>query len=880
MAKLDHTRRVLKYELLGLFLLVLGVVTLGDLGAVGQALDDLCIMIAGNWHFLVPLYLVWVALFIMIRRNRFRYTQTQIGILILLFVIVTWSELELYTQAAAQLGAGANLLHITQVGISSLTQSLQVLILSPTGTTLPPADAGGGMVGYALFAGLKYLFSVTGTLLVMIACMLAALVLITRKSLVGFIENGSRYFERHLDRGWTGLMRSLARGLQGGSTVPKKGGVASGARKAARRKTESALSSDADESDHELDALADGPDEGGEKVRRARKTVASRKSRKSGSPETDSAPVAVAPDDGQDNSFPFPDFGVPYDSEPPFENFFADPVQDSDADVAAVGTPVDGIDTALDHVAIHVDEQRARMSLQIPREERKALAPDPLSVVMAQTTQSPQGVDGQPTAAMSAPRPYRIPDVRLLDRGGGHRGDASAAQRDLQQNARKLAETFASFGVEVKVVGYSRGPTVTRYEIQPAVGVKVSRIVSLSDDLALALAARDIRIEAPIPGKSAIGIEVPNKEIAVVHFREVLETDTFNEAKSLLTIALGKDIAGNTIVGDLARMPHILVAGATGSGKSVCINGIIASILFRARPDQVKFILIDPKMVELGVYNGIPHLFAPVVTEARRAAAALRKVIAEMEHRYELFSKAKVRDLERYNAYAVANDKPPLPLIVVIIDELADLMMVAPGDVETAICRLAQMARASGIHLVVATQRPSVDVITGLIKSNIPSRIAFAVSSGVDSRTILDGSGAEKLLGRGDMLYMPVGASKPLRIQGAFLSEAEVEKLVEFTRRQQEAEYLDDFSVLPDEAAMDGAEELDPLFEEAVKLVVESEQASTSFLQRKLKVGYARAARLVDSLEQMGIVGAFDNSKPREVYMTREQWLERQSNLG
>lgn len=880
MAKLDHTRRVLKYELLGLFLLVLGVVTLGDLGAVGQALDDLCIMIAGNWHFLVPLYLVWVALFIMIRRNRFRYTQTQIGILILLFVIVTWSELELYTQAAAQLGAGANLLHITQVGISSLTQSLQVLILSPTGTTLPPADAGGGMVGYALFAGLKYLFSVTGTLLVMIACMLAALVLITRKSLVGFIENGSRYFERHLDRGWTGLMRSLARGLQGGSTAPKKGGVASGARKAARRKTESARSSDADASDHELDALADGPDEGGEKVRRARKTVASRKSRKSGSPETDSAPVAVAPDDGQDNSFPFPDFGVPYDSEPPFENFFADPVQDSDTDVAAVGTPVDGIDTALDHVAIHVDEQRARMSLQIPREERKALAPDPLSVVMAQTTQSPQGVDGQPTAAMSAPRPYRIPDVRLLDRGGGHRGDASAAQRDLQQNARKLAETFASFGVEVKVVGYSRGPTVTRYEIQPAVGVKVSRIVSLSDDLALALAARDIRIEAPIPGKSAIGIEVPNKEIAVVHFREVLETDTFNEAKSLLTIALGKDIAGNTIVGDLARMPHILVAGATGSGKSVCINGIIASILFRARPDQVKFILIDPKMVELGVYNGIPHLFAPVVTEARRAAAALRKVIAEMEHRYELFSKAKVRDLERYNAYAVANDKPPLPLIVVIIDELADLMMVAPGDVETAICRLAQMARASGIHLVVATQRPSVDVITGLIKSNIPSRIAFAVSSGVDSRTILDGSGAEKLLGRGDMLYMPVGASKPLRIQGAFLSEAEVEKLVEFTRRQQEAEYLDDFSVLPDEAAMDGAEELDPLFEEAVKLVVESEQASTSFLQRKLKVGYARAARLVDSLEQMGIVGAFDNSKPREVYMTREQWLERQSNLG
>lgn len=875
MAKLDHTRRVLKYELLGLFLLVLGIVTLGDLGAVGQALDDLCIMVAGNWHFLVPLYLVWVALFVMIKRHRFRYTQMQIGLLILLFVTVTWSELDLYTQAAAQLGPDPNLLHITQVGITSLTQSLQVLIVSPSGSTLPPADAGGGMLGYALFAGLKYLFSVVGTLLVMIAFLLAALVLMTRKSLVGFIENGSRYFERRFDRGWTGLMRSLARHARG--SAPGGHGVEPG--KGPRSKARKAVP--AQESDDHGDrqweegseasllseASSDKPQRVSKPSRRKRKTHIPDEA-----PTFDTAPVQV-----QENVFPFPDFGVPYDSEPPFEDFFEEANgnsgADSEMDVQATRESNNASETQVDF-----DESKGRMSFRLPKEEAKPLAPDPLPVVLAQATRNEPGDATEHPAAVTAVRPYRVPDVRILDRGGGQRGDAAAAQRELQQNARKLAETFASFGVEVKVVGYSRGPAVTRYEIQPAVGVKVSRIVSLSDDLALALAARDIRIEAPIPGKSAIGIEVPNKEIAVVTFREVLETDTFSNAKSLLTIALGKDIAGNTIVGDLARMPHILVAGATGSGKSVCINGIIASILFRARPDQVKFILIDPKMVELGVYNGIPHLFAPVVTEARRAAAALRKVIAEMEHRYELFSKAKVRDLERYNAYAVANDKSPLPLIVVIIDELADLMMVAPGDVETAICRLAQMARASGIHLVVATQRPSVDVITGLIKSNIPSRIAFSVSSGVDSRTILDGSGAEKLLGRGDMLYMPVGASKPLRIQGAFLSELEVEKLVEFTRRQQEAEYLDDFSVLPDESGSGGAEDLDPLFEEAVKLVVESEQASTSFLQRKLKVGYARAARLVDSLEQMGIVGAFDNSKPREVYMTREQWLERQSS--
>jgi len=890
MAKLDHAKRVLKYELLGLCLLVVGVITLGGLGAVGQALDDLCVMLAGNWHFLLPLYIVWVGLHIMIRRYRFRYTQLQIGIIILAFIVLTWSELDLFSLAITTYGqTNPDLLHLTQQGIASLTQSLHVLIVTPGGASLPPADAGGGMIGYALFAGMKYLFAVTGTLLVMIAAGLAALVLITRKSLVGMIERGSRYFEKRLDYGWSRTMKAIARMLQGAEGRSTDSGPTRRDRSSGERRKRVSRDEREDTplvvlSEPALLEQTDTSGKRGSKRKRKRQQSDEWAGADADKMEQTSGALIDSRPGERETLFPFPDFGVPYDSDPPFEDFLigADQISDDHVgrDFAQESTPStqlleDGLGT------VSLDEDLGRVTLRRPVSAGQSLALNPASqseVARVMLTDSEGGAHALlPTGTIAAPRPYRLPDPRILDRGSGRKSDTAAAQRDLQANAKKLQDTFSSFGVEVKVLGYSRGPAVTRYEIQPAVGVKVSRILSLSDDLALALAARDIRIEAPIPGKSAIGIEVPNKEIAIVHFREVVETEVFSEAKGLLSIALGKDIAGNTIVGDLSRMPHILVAGSTGSGKSVCINGIIASILFHARPDQVKFIMIDPKMVELGVYNGIPHLFAPVVTEARRAAAALRKVIVEMEHRYELFSNAKVRDLERYNAFAATHSKPILPLIVVIIDELADLMMVAPGDVETAICRLAQMARASGIHLVVATQRPSVDVITGLIKSNIPSRIAFAVSSGVDSRTILDSYGAEKLLGRGDMLYMPVGAAKPLRLQGAFLSETEVEKLVEFTRHQQEAEYLDDFSVITEEASNSG-DDLDPLYEDAVKLVVESDQASTSFLQRKLKVGYARAARLVDSLEQMGIVGPFDNSKPREVYMTREQWLERQSS--
>jgi S-DNA-T family DNA segregation ATPase FtsK/SpoIIIE len=467
-------------------------------------------------------------------------------------------------------------------------------------------------------------------------------------------------------------------------------------------------------------------------------------------------------------------------------------------------------------------------------------------------------------------KPYELPSLTLLAQPELGKGSEMS---DYKANARKLEATLESFGVRAKVLEVVRGPAVTRYEIQPDVGVKVSRIVSLTDDIALALAAKDIRMEAPIPGKAAIGIEVPNMEVSVVTMREVMETSAFQESSSRLSITLGRDISGQPIVGNLAKMPHLLVAGATGSGKSVCINGIITSILYKAKPNEVKFLMVDPKMVELNVYNGIPHLLAPVVTDPRRASLALKKVVVEMEKRYELFSKSSTRNIEGYNAMlAETKTEAPLPYIVVIVDELADLMMVAANDVEDSICRLAQMARAAGIHLIIATQRPSVDVITGVIKANIPSRIAFGVSSQVDSRTILDMVGAEKLLGRGDMLYLPVGASKPVRVQGAFLSDQEVEHVVTFVRTQEQANYQEEMVPLVEEQSEQQEQFEDELYDQAVQIVLEAKQASVSLLQRRMRVGYTRAARLIDSMEAKGVVGPYEGSKPREVLMSMEQY--------
>ncbi|QPC46400.1 DNA translocase FtsK [Mangrovibacillus cuniculi] len=462
---------------------------------------------------------------------------------------------------------------------------------------------------------------------------------------------------------------------------------------------------------------------------------------------------------------------------------------------------------------------------------------------------------------------YELPPIKLLKRP--KQTDQSNEYQMIHKNAAKLEETFESFGVKAKVTQVHLGPAVTKYEVQPNTGVKVSKIVSLSDDLALALAAKDIRIEAPIPGKSAIGIEVPNSEVAMVSLREVLESKQNNNPAAKLRIGLGRDITGEAVLAELNKMPHLLVAGATGSGKSVCINGIITSILMRAKPHEVKLMMIDPKMVELNVYNGVPHLLAPVVTDPKRASQALKKVVNEMERRYELFSHTGTRNIEGYNDHVTRHNEqtgekqPKLPFIVVIVDELADLMMVASNEVEDAITRLAQMARAAGIHLIIATQRPSVDVITGVIKANIPSRIAFAVSSQIDSRTILDMGGAEKLLGRGDMLFLPIGASKPIRVQGAFLSDDEVEEIVDFVIDQQKAQYQEE--MIPDETVEVTEEVEDELYDEAVQLIAEMQTASVSMLQRRFRVGYTRAARLIDAMEQRGVVGPYEGSKPRAV---------------
>ena len=484
----------------------------------------------------------------------------------------------------------------------------------------------------------------------------------------------------------------------------------------------------------------------------------------------------------------------------------------------------------------------------------------------------------------STPEPenYILPPIDLLQK---HKGaSADKYKKELIATAEKLQSTLDSFGVSAKVINVSRGPAVTRYELAPDPGVKVSKIVNLTDDIALNLAAPSIRMEAPIPGKSAVGIEIPNTSIDAVYFRDVVESAEFEDAKSKISFGLGKDTSGTTMIADIGKMPHVLIAGATGSGKSVCINTIITSILYKAKPSEVKLIRIDPKVVELGVYNGIPHLLIPVVTDPKKAAGALNWAVQEMVNRYNLFAAKGVRDMKGYNeALEADGEEGKLPQIVIIIDELADLMMVAPNDVEDAICRLAQMARAAGMHLVIATQRPSVDVITGLIKANVPSRIAFAVSSQVDSRTILDMAGAEKLLGKGDMLFAPVGASKPTRVQGAFVTDKEVEAVVKFIKANSEVKYDED--VLEKiqngvEGAKPQAEEeddVDPLLNEVISLVVEIGQASTSLIQRRFKVGYARAARIIDQMEARGIVSGFEGTKPRQVLISKEEWEELQA---
>lgn len=523
--------------------------------------------------------------------------------------------------------------------------------------------------------------------------------------------------------------------------------------------------------------------------------------------------------------------------------------------------------SAPDSAASAVTSSPADLNITVASDREASPIKSPTSAATVDHEQELQGTEVMDDAD------YQLPESTLLTKIP--KTDQSAEYATIESNSQKLTTTLASFGVQVEVKNVSLGPSVTKYELHPAVGVKVSKVVNLADDLALALAAKDLRIEAPIPGKSLIGIEVPNKQISTVSFRDIVEAQPAHPTKPL-AVPLGRDVSGNLVVADLSKMPHLLIAGSTGSGKSVAINVMITGLLMNTKPSQVKFMLIDPKKVELGVYNGIPHLLTPVVTEPKKAARALHKVVAEMERRYELFADSKQRNMQGYNQYirqqnaADGQSRPVLPYIVVVVDELADLMMVTSSEVEDAIIRLGQMARAAGIHMILATQRPSVDVITGLIKANVPSRMAFAVSSGTDSRTIIDSNGAEKLLGRGDMLYQPMGMNKPLRVQGAYISDHDVEEVVNFIKAQQTADYDDSMLVKDDETDAAGSGDPrdgeDEYYAEAVELVTDQQSASVSMVQRRFRIGYNRAARIVDEMEERGVVGPSEGSKPRKVY--------------
>lgn len=785
MAKKQHRQQILRYEMTGLAMLTFSALALGRLGLVGRYLDVAFIYLAGSWSFLVPVFISYAALFIMVRRSNFSWNGRHMGFLVLFITFLTWMEADFFqtTQPVPLFTATLN-----------AVQDLADATLAPGSLGPALGKAGGGLIGYLFFSISNYLFSLGGTFFVMIIVSLLGAALVSQQSLVAVVQRGTRWMEKRLEGLWRGSKQyaELLFGPDKSNQEPAKN---------------SPVDSDV-----------------GQPRRRRRK------------PELIVDAEVVADSVKVDESV--------QDHRPVVHDFAAKVRAREAADLAAPPL-LEQVGTQL---VMKFPERKTGL-----KDERAKPHDDPYPV-------------GVPVHDDN----FQLPPLRMFSLPEVSKGGFD--NKSAHDNARKLEMTLESFGVQAKVLEISRGPTVTRYEMQPATGVKVSRIVNLSDDIALALAARDIRMEAPVPGKSVIGIEVPNNEVAIVTLREVLESTDFQHEESKLTIALGRDISGAPIVGNLQKMPHLLVAGATGSGKSVCINGIIASLLVKAKPHEVKLLMIDPKMVELSQYNGIPHLLAPVVTDPKKAAFALRKIVQEMESRYQSMAARGARDIERYNQMLRAEGLDALPYIVVIVDELADLMMVAPGDVEDAICRIAQMARAAGIHLLVATQRPSVDVITGLIKANIPSRIAFAVSSMADSRTILDGGGAEKLLGRGDMLYFPAGASKPTRVQGVYVSESEIERLVEYVKEQQNAIYSVDLNHAEEQQESAANADVDDLFMDAVDLVVEVGHASVSMIQRRFRVGYSRAARIVDQMELKGLVGPFEGSKPREVLISAEQW--------
>lgn len=833
----------LKYELYGILILIFSVIALSHEGKVARSLMYLFRFFLGVLDWVVPVVFIYIGLYVMIKRAWPRgWTPRKWGFVLVGSGFLIMNHITMF-QLLDPNGEFTSASWIIGQTWSSLLDGL-----SSQNEDVLANQVGGGMIGAVLYACLFFLFDNLGARLIEYSLFAVGFVMITGLSYVDMASRLKRLF-----RGSGGRLRDTFEQMFRLMKSPAK------PKPVRTRKAAKPVELDDDFEDELVEPVV---------VREKKKPVFFQLLHKkqaagqaAGEEEEETIEQVVYASDAKGKS----SAGIGADDDD------------------------DGVDETDSAFPLIRDFQEHVVEQHIPDEPEpvQGRLPEPAAASSGAPAATPPGrmkiklpVEGEDDIAFRKEperppaKPYELPPLSLLAKpaNSGKGGDAV----DYKSIARKLEATLESFGVRTKVLEVVRGPSVTRYEIQPDVGVKVSRVVSLTDDIALALAAKDIRMEAPIPGKSAIGIEVPNPEVSVVTMREVMESQVFQESTSKLSIAFGRDISGQAIVGNLARMPHLLVAGATGSGKSVCVNGIITSILFKAKPDEVKFLMIDPKMVELNMYNGIPHLLAPVVTDPRRASLALKKIVGEMEKRYELFSKFGTRNIEGFNTMAAERPElgEPLPYIVVILDELADLMMVAASDVEDSICRLAQKARAAGIHLIIATQRPSVDVITGLIKANIPSRIAFGVSSQVDSRTILDMAGAEKLLGRGDMLFLPVGASKPIRVQGAFLSDQEVEAVVQYWKAQGEAQYREEMVPEVEEQAEAGEQFEDELYDQAVQIVLEAKQASVSLLQRRMRVGYTRAARLIDAMEAKGVVGPYEGSKPREVLMSYEQYQQ------
>ncbi|KQY83175.1 cell division protein FtsK [Paenibacillus sp. Root52] len=887
---------VLKYEIYGIVLITLAVIALSGEATVGRSLSKMFGLMLGKFYFIIPLIGIYYGLMVMIHRKwPSGWTTRKTGLVLLVFALTLMSTVSAMHQKLIPVGALEPGAVITQVHNDMQTELLQPA--PGERESMLGKDISGGYLGAGQFALFLWLFGSLGARLIMIVMFIISFMLITNLSYVDLV----RIFRTKVWDAGTTMYKKFESRPTRVATAGKKSG---NKRKVVpvpadtyeddedddledaqlpKRKTPIFLQlfgkwgADREQTNAEPNKHQDDVSTSEQVLYRAAQEDVAETWREESRYTAESTPTPAGAVPTRASSAPIiRDFFEHVRSEDNNKDDDLDDAYPFPADISDPGNEGDhGI--KIKDESLGSDEEWSAPKegvgevhngdnvLTAGATENSSTPLDPTS---SSGNEEAQPIQPPPPP----PKPYKLPSFRLLSKpnNGGKAGD----QKDYMQTARKLEATLESFGVRAKVLEVVRGPAVTRYEIQPDIGVKVSRIVSLTDDIALALAAKDIRMEAPIPGKSAIGIEVPNGEVSMVTMREVMETATFQEAESKVTIAFGRDISGQTIIGNLARMPHLLVAGATGSGKSVCINGIITSILYKAKPDEVKFLMVDPKMVELNVYNGIPHLMAPVVTDPKRASLALKKIVVEMEKRYELFSKSGTRNVEGYNNLMKDNPAAFLPYIVVIVDELADLMMVAAGDVEDAIARLAQMARAAGIHLIIATQRPSVDVITGVIKANIPSRIAFGVSSQVDSRTILDMGGAEKLLGRGDMLFMPMGASKPVRVQGAFMSDEEVENIVNYVRGQGEAQY--DESIVPevDDSVQAADEVQDELYEQAVQIILEAKQASVSLLQRRMRVGYTRAARLIDSMEARGVIGPYEGSKPREVLISLEQYQQ------